>query len=140
MHLIPNPHPTDSSIDERDSYMWRCLSLACGGLDVVDGLHDHPLPDEPFDQASTPRRHWARAHDVLLAVDAFCDRFLDVEYRTAMHRLLARAARRCPDWFAGRHEPDRLAAALAWVTMSGNFALSRRQHTWAAKTSGAASA
>lgn len=123
-------HSNPAATADRSSQLWRTLALACGGLDAVDTLTDEALPDEPFDRSAVPPQLSERVSEVLRAVDGFCESELDVEFRTAMRRVLAQATRHSPDWFGGRQTPQRLAAAVAWVTLSGNFALGRRRHHW----------
>jgi hypothetical protein len=52
----------------------------------------------------------------LRLTDQCCDEVLDVEFRTIVRRLLARAAAGDPAVFRRKARSDRAAAALVWVT------------------------
>ena len=58
----------------------------------LDRLDDNPLPDEPFRWDGIPDDVMARVHEVLALTDRCCEEMLDVEYRTACRRVLARVA------------------------------------------------
>ena len=72
--------------------MSELLRNAAGGDEALRALDDRPLPDEDFDWAGIPVDVHDKVAEVLGLVDACCDDLLDVEYRTACRRLLARVA------------------------------------------------
>jgi hypothetical protein len=49
-----------------------------------------------------------------------CDDLLDVEYRTACRRLLARAAVGDPNVFRGKARTDTAAVAIVWIVGAAN--------------------
>ncbi len=67
---------------------------------------------------------FGRAHEGLAAYlildDRCCDDLLDVEYRAACRRLLARAAAGNPDIFRRRGRADTAAAAVCWIIGKAN--------------------
>ena len=81
-------------VDERASAerVLAQLARAVGGGTVLDSLDDGPLPDEPFDWAGVADDIRPVVTEVLAACDNCCEQLLDVEYRTACRRLLARVA------------------------------------------------
>ena len=100
---------------ELDSLKLCELAAEVGGDDVLEALDDSPLPDEPFDWTGIAEDIAPRVREVLAMVDRCCDDLLDVEYRTACRRLLARAAVGDPKVFrrkaksrhgSGRHRVD----------------------------------
>lgn len=116
--------------DPPESHGWRLLDMICGDRCMVLSLDDASWPDEPFSWTAIDDNVRPRVTEVLDATDAFCDRHLDTEWRTVMRRLLARAALYAPSWFTPRRKASRQAAALVWLSMSGNLALKRRTYGW----------
>jgi hypothetical protein len=82
------------------TFMRELLREAAGGDDALRTLDDRPLPDE--------------------LTDACCDQLLDVEYRTACRRLLARAAAGDPAVFRRRASSATAAAAVCWIVGKDN--------------------
>ena len=78
------------------------------------------LPDEPFDWAGIAEDIAPRVREVLEMVDRCCDDLLDVEYRTACRRLLARAAVGDPKVFRREAKTDTAAAAIVWIIGKAN--------------------
>ncbi len=107
----------DFSIEE---YMLDRLDRAVGGRLMLRNLSDEPLPDEPFEWAGVPDDIHGRVRAVLELCDACADELLDVEHRTAMRRLLSRAAVADPQIFRRKGKPERAAAAVAWVVARAN--------------------
>jgi hypothetical protein len=86
--------------------------LAPGGRPWRRGLDDAPLPDEPFDWTGIPDDFHDKVAEVLALCDRCCDELLDVEYRTACRRLLARSAAGDPAVFRRRAGSGTAAAAI----------------------------
>ena len=105
----------------------RNLADQVGGIDALEDLDAVPIPDEPFSWMGVRESHKALVGEVVAAVDAAFDTAfeaasaspLDVEYRTITRRLLARVADRDPTTLVGS-AAARIAAALAWIALSGN--------------------
>ena len=92
--------PVDDEESEcLEQSMLRRLALDVGDQIQLDGLDDTPLPDEPFRWDGIPDDVTARVHEVLALADRCCAEILDVEYRTACRRVLARVAFREPEVF-----------------------------------------
>ena len=115
------------------------LARLAGGLDALEGLGTDPLPaDEPFDDAdlddavrATVRAILEVAHDfrpphfdvVSTLGHTYTPGWLQGEYLTIMHRLVARAARSgTAHW---HREPRRMAAAFVWLALGGNCGMGR---------------
>jgi len=96
------------------------LRRAVGGDAALDRLDARPLPDEPFAWETVPGDVHERVTEVLRLVDQCCDELLDVEYRTACRRLLARAVAGDPEIFRRRSRPETAAAAICWVIAKAN--------------------
>ena len=113
---------TDDPFDGRsyEEYMLDRLAEDVGGHDALDALDDTPLPDEPFDWTDIADDIRPRVGEYLELIDACCDELLDVEYRTIMRRLLARAAVGDPAVFRRKARVDYGAAALAWIAVKVN--------------------
>lgn len=103
------------------------LRHAVGGKEALDALDDAPLPDEPFDWSGIPDDVHDRVAEALELCDRCCDELLDVEYRTATRRVLARIARNGPEVFRRRGRSDTAAAAICWSvgTVNDLFSASR---------------
>jgi len=101
----------------------RKLADEVGGIDELEDLDAEPLPDEPFSWMGVREPDRQLVEEVLAALEAAFESPLsppiDVEYRTITRRLLARVADRDSSVLVGTAAP-RVAAALAWVAMSGN--------------------
>lgn len=82
--------PIDPESFEQSMPGW--LALDVGDHAQLDRLDDNPLPDEPFRWDRIPDDVRARVHDVLALTDGCCEKLLDLEYRTACRRVLARIA------------------------------------------------
>ena len=96
------------------------LREAAGGDDGLRALDDRPLPDEDFDWVRLPDDVHAKVAEVLALTDACCDDLLDVEYRTACRRLLARVAAGDPAVFRRRASSATAAAAICWIVGKDN--------------------
>ncbi len=96
------------------------LDRRVGGRGALDVLHNRPLPDEAFRWEGIPEDVHPTVADVLERCDPFCDRWLDVEHRTAVRRLLAMVAAEDPGVFRGSGRVDTAAAALCWIVGKAN--------------------
>ena len=100
--------------------MRELLREAAGGDDALRALDDRPLPDEDFDWSGIPDDVHDKVAEVLGLTDACCDELLDVEYRTACRRLLARAAAGDPAVFRRPASSATAAAAICWIVGKDN--------------------
>lgn len=96
------------------------LEEVAGGPDALAALDDEPLRDEPFDWSGIDDDVNERVGEVLALCDRCCDELLDVEYRTASRRVLARIARRGPEVFRRRGRAETAAAAICWAVRRAN--------------------
>lgn len=103
-----------------DEWFVEYAAREVGGRNALMALDDEPLPDEPFDWTGIPDEVHGAVAAILEQVDRVGEEVLDIEHRTAMRRLLARAARNEPKVFARKGSPARGAAALAWIIGVGN--------------------
>ena len=102
---------------------------------LVDGCRRrrraaHPrrpaVPDEEFDWSRIAGDIHGKVGEVLALTDACCDELLDVEYRTACRRLLARAAAGDAAVFRRRASSASAAAAICWIVGKDNDLFSHR--------------
>jgi hypothetical protein len=96
------------------------LAIDVGGHDRLDRLDADPLPDEEFRWAGIADDLRDGVQEVLTLTDQCCDELLDVEYRTACRRLLARAASGGPEVFRRKGRPETAAAAVVWILGKAN--------------------
>jgi len=96
------------------------LAYDVGGVETLRKLDAERLPDEEFDSTGIPQDIKPTVRAILEECDACADAILDVEHRTAMRRLLARAAQNDPNLFRRKASPVRGAAAVAWVICTAN--------------------
>ena len=96
------------------------LARDVGGMDALMALDERPLPDEEFDWTGIDEEIRPAVGAVLEHCDACAEALFDVEHRTAMRRLLARAAQNDPKVFRRKGSPVRGAAAVAWIITTGN--------------------
>lgn len=101
-------------------FLRETLSRAVGGDDALATLDDLALPDEPFAWDGIADDIAPKVAEVLAVCDRCCDELLDVEYRTACRRFLARAARGGPHVFRRRGRADTAAAAVCWTVGKAN--------------------
>ena len=110
--------PEESEIFDHSMLDW--LALDVGDPIQLDQLDDHPLPDEPFRWDGISDDVTARVHEVLALSDRCCEEILDIEYRTACRRVLARVAFRGPEVFRRNGRAETAAAALVWIVGKAN--------------------
>ncbi|HYH31070.1 MAG TPA: DUF6398 domain-containing protein, partial [Pseudonocardia sp.] len=91
------------------------IARTVGGADTLDRLDTAPLPDEAFVWEPIAPDVRDRVGEVLGLVERCCDELLDVEYRTACRRFLARSAAADPGIFRRRGRVETAAAAVCWV-------------------------
>jgi hypothetical protein len=103
---------------ERESR--RRLLTDAVGADALDDLDDTPLPDEPFDWTGISGDVCAKVDEVRVLCDRCCDSLLDVEYRTACRRFLARVARGDAEVFRRKARSETAAAAVCWIIGKAN--------------------
>lgn len=100
--------------------MLDTLRRAVGGEHALDGLDAQSLPDEPFAWDGIPADIHAAVAEVLTSCDRCCDEMLDVEFRTACRRVLARVASAGPEVFRRRVKAETSAAAVCWIVGKAN--------------------
>ena len=115
------------------------MAALVGGLDALEALDATPLPfAAPFDDAGIDDAQLPTVAAVLTALHehrprwfglpslgdrSYVPAWLDGEYATIVHRLIARAARvGTSDWPV---DPRRAAAAFVWIALAGSNALGR---------------
>ena len=91
-----------------------------GGVEQLDRLGTAPLPDEPFAWSGIAEDITERVAEVLELTDRCCDELLDVEYRTAARRVLARVASGDPAVFRRKSKVETAAAAVLWIVGKAN--------------------
>jgi Domain of unknown function (DUF6398) len=96
------------------------LARDVGGCDQLDRLDATPLPDEPFEWSGIPDDVSARVAEVLALIDRCGTQLLDVEYRTASRRVLARVASGDPAVFRRKARVETAAAAVVWIVGKAN--------------------
>lgn len=100
------------------------LAGQVGSRAALASLDDAPLPDEPFVRDGIVPEVLPAADAILALVDEVCDRFFDVELRTAARRLLAALARRSGT-VVRRGRTDTTAAGIVWLVATANRAFDR---------------
>ena len=112
----------DARFDYGDhrAFMLELLREAAGSDDALRALDDRPLPDEDFDWTGIVGDIHGKVAEVLGLCDQCCDELLDVEYRTACRRLLARVAAGDPAVFRRRSSSATAAAAICWIVGKDN--------------------
>ena len=102
------------------AFMRELLREAAGSDDALRDLDDRPLPDQEFDWSGIADDVHDKVGEVLGLTDACCDQLLDVEYRTACRRVLARAVAGDPAVFRRRASTATAAAAVCWIVGKDN--------------------
>ncbi len=121
MGVLDPDGPWDALLEfDDESYLRGLLLRAAGDEEALATLDDRPLPDEPFDWAGIPEDIHDKVAEVVAQCDSCCDEMLDVEYRTACRRLLARAASGDPNVFRRRGRAETAAAAICWAVGRDN--------------------
>ncbi len=101
-------------------FMLERLDEAVGGREALVALDDEPLPDEDFVWDGIAEDIHERVGEYLALLDSVAEAHLDVEHRTAMRRVLARAALGDPGIFRRRSLVARGAAAIGWAVCRAN--------------------
>jgi len=112
--------PVGDDFTRRQLDLFGHLIRAVGSADALWTLDVLPLPDEPFDWSAVEPGDAEFVAEVLALCDDCCDELFDVEYRTAVRRLLARVARHDPRPFRRRPHAHRCAASLVWLIGAAN--------------------
>ena len=100
------------------------LAGQVGSRATLASLDVTPLPDEPFTRDGILPEVLPAVDAILVIVDDVCDRFFDIELRTAARRLLAKLARRSGT--VVRHgRCDTTAAGIVWLVATANRAFDR---------------
>jgi Domain of unknown function (DUF6398) len=89
------------------------------------GTRSPRLPG-PFRWEGIPDDATACVREVLALTDRCCDEMLDIEYRTACRRVLARVASMEPEAFRRKGRAETAAAALVWIVGKANDLFERR--------------
>lgn len=118
--LHPDGQEPEIELPGFGEFMLDSLRRAVGGEDVLAGLDEKPLPDEPFDWEPLPADIHERVREVLVLLDGCCKERLDVEYRTACRRVLSRAAAQDPEIFRRRGRAETAAGAICWIIGKAN--------------------
>jgi hypothetical protein len=100
--------------------MLEYLAWDVGGPEQLDQLDTAPLPDEPFQWSGIADDVTAGVAEVLDLTDRCCDELLDIEYRTASRRVLARVASGDPAVFRRKARAETAAAAVVWIVGKAN--------------------
>ncbi len=111
---------TSTSLADHRTFMRELLREAAGGEEALRNLDDRPLPDEDFDWTGIADDIRGTVAEILTLCDRCCDELLDVEYRTACRRLLARAAAGDPSVFRRKARTETAAAAICWIVGKDN--------------------
>jgi hypothetical protein len=96
------------------------LALTVGGDETLTDLSTDPLPDEPFHWDPIPGDIRDRVGEVVDLLDRCAGVLFDVEFRTAVRRLLADIVAADAGIFRGRGRADTAAAAIAWIVGKAN--------------------
>lgn len=124
--IVPGTSPATADLIEsllhharggksQDEWQLDRLAEEVGGMEVLDALDDDPLPDEDFDWTGIDESIRPMVQVMLDTCDDCAEELFDVEHRTAMRRVLARAARNDPKVFQRKASPVRGAAAMTWL-------------------------
>jgi hypothetical protein len=100
--------------------MLASLRRAVGGEEALAALPVEALPDEAFVWDGIPEDIAAKVSEILTRCDRCCDELLDVEYRTACRRYLAKVATGDPEVLRRRGRADTAAAAVCWTIGKAN--------------------
>lgn len=116
-----------------EEIMLAAIRRQVGGGEEMDRLDDRPLPDEKFNWDALPTDIHQRVREVLDLAEKCCADLLDggtsgsarpvPEHRTAVRRLLARAAAGDPAIFRRKGAAETAAAALCWIIAKANGTL-----------------
>jgi hypothetical protein len=112
--------PVGDDFTRRQLDLFEHLIRAVGSADALWCLDVLPLPDEPFDWSAVEPDDVQYVGEVLSRCDRCCDELFDVEYRTAVRRLLARVARHDPRPLRRHPDVARCAASLVWLIGAAN--------------------
>ena len=115
--------PMDIPLD-LEPFLW--LLPLVGSEEALFRLDMTKPEPRPFDWSGVaPRDEWF-VRQVLLRAEAGCSDLLGAEYCDVARRILTHVVNRNLAWLRRQHDPDRLAAALVWLTGRGNGQLWRK--------------
>lgn len=100
------------------------LAGQVGSRAALASLAVLPLPDEPFAADGILPETLPAVEAILAIVDDVCERFFDLELRTAARRLLAAVARRSAT-VVRQGRCDTTAAGIVWLVATANGAFDR---------------
>jgi hypothetical protein len=100
--------------------MLESLQRAVGSKEALSALSDDALPDEAFVWDGIPEDVRGKVGEILERCDRCCDELLDVEYRTACRRYLARVVTGDPEVLRRPGRADTAAAAVCWTVGKAN--------------------
>jgi hypothetical protein len=108
----------------RKQTLLQSLRIKVGGALALRYLDEQPLPDEAFAWDGVAADLGSLVGPIVESCDRFCDERLDIEYRTACRRFLARVAAAKPAVFRGPTKalakPETHAAAVCWAIGKAN--------------------
>ena len=90
------------------------------GPEALDRLDADPAPVEEFDWTGIPDDVHDRVAEVLSLTDRCCEEVFDLEFRTLVRRLIARAAVGDPNLFRRKAKVENTAVAFVWMIASEN--------------------
>lgn len=118
--LVPGFGDVDDWARDYAFDMLGLLERRVGGRVPLINLDAAPLPDEPFLWEGIPMDVRPVVEAMLADCDRVADEVQDLEFRTAMRRLLGRVAAGDPALLRRRASPTRGAAAVAWIIHRAN--------------------
>jgi hypothetical protein len=114
------PEPVGDDFTRRQLDLFQHLIRAVGSADTLWCLDVLPLPDEQFDWSGVEPDDTEYVAQVLALCDRCCDDLFDIEYRTAVRRLLALVARNDPRPLRRAPHVARCAASFVWLIGAAN--------------------
>ncbi|WP_062465699.1 hypothetical protein [Demequina maris] len=115
-----DPWLREASLRDAQARDRERLAASVGGPDALAALDAEPLPDEEFVWGGIAEDIRTRVAEHLLLLDEVADEHLDVEHRTAIRRVLARAARAEPEMFRRPTQVLRGAIGIALAVCEAN--------------------
>lgn len=103
-----------------EAVMLDVIADHVGGPDALDRLDATPAPVEEFDWTGIPIDVHDKVAEVLSLTDRCCEEVFDLEFRTLVRRLIARAAVGDPNLFRRKAKVENTAVAFVWMIASEN--------------------
>jgi Domain of unknown function (DUF6398) len=126
-HQVQQARQQELQIRSYDRVL-RTIEDEVGGADALQRLNTVQLPDEPFNCDGLEPDIMPVVLELLDLTDRCCDQLFDVEFRTAVRRLLARAASGDPSVFRRKTQSNIGAAALIWAVGKANDAFTPKTY------------